>query len=124
MTVAELREALEMMPGHWPVHVAVRADGSGGGADEDWMNDMATQGSRMPRGWQAQYQTRCDCCGRFVRPGQPGSSWVMVPETDWNRGDERERCPACTEKHGPATCGPQYVAHLCCGVVPNAEVSR
>lgn len=27
---------------------------------EDWMNDMATQDSRMPRGWQAQYQTRCD----------------------------------------------------------------
>lgn len=29
MTVTELREALEKMPGHWPVHVAVRADGSG-----------------------------------------------------------------------------------------------
>lgn len=89
---------------------------------EDWMNDMATQDSRMPRGWQAQYQTRCDCCGRFVRPGAPGSSWVMVPATDWNSGDERERCPACTEKHGPATCGPQYVARLCCGVVPNDRV--
>ena len=25
------------MPGHWPVHVAVRADGSGGGADEDFL---------------------------------------------------------------------------------------
>ena len=30
MTVNELREALEKMPGHWPVHVAVRADGSAG----------------------------------------------------------------------------------------------
>ena len=37
MTVNELREALEKMPGHWPVHVAVRADGSGGGADEDFL---------------------------------------------------------------------------------------
>ena len=25
------------MPGHWPVHLAVRADGSGGGADEDFL---------------------------------------------------------------------------------------
>ena len=23
---------------------------------------------------------RCDSCGRFVRPGSPGSSWVMVPD--------------------------------------------
>lgn len=37
MTVNELREALEKMPGHWPVHVAVRADGSGGGADENFL---------------------------------------------------------------------------------------
>lgn len=29
MNVAELREALAKMPAHWPVHVAVRADGSG-----------------------------------------------------------------------------------------------
>ena len=37
MTVQELREALAGMPGHWPVHLAVPADGSGGGADEDFL---------------------------------------------------------------------------------------
>ena len=90
---------------------------------ENWMNDMATREPRNRRGWHAQYQTRCDCCGRFTQPGVLGSSWVMVPCSDVSMGDERERCPACTEKHGPATCGHQYVAHLCCGVVTNAEIS-
>lgn len=37
MTVQELREALEKMPGHWPVHLAVACDGSGGGGDEDFL---------------------------------------------------------------------------------------
>lgn len=37
MTVQQLREALATMPAHWPVHLAVRADGSGGGADEDFL---------------------------------------------------------------------------------------
>ena len=37
MTVQELREALASMPGHWPVHLAVAADGGGGGADEDYL---------------------------------------------------------------------------------------
>lgn len=64
-------------------------------------------------------RARCDRCGRFMRPGVPGSSWVMVPDCPpVSFGDERERCPACTEKHGPAECSPQYVKHLCCGVVP------
>lgn len=91
---------------------------------EDWMNDMATREPRGRRGWHAQWQTRCDCCGRFLRPGEPGGSWVMVPATDWNSGDERERCQACTEKHGQAYCGPGYVEHLCCGMNPthNGEV--
>lgn len=35
MNVRELREALAAMPDHWPVHVEVPADGSGGGADTD-----------------------------------------------------------------------------------------
>ena len=92
---------------------------------EDWMNDMATREPRNPRGLQAQYQLRCDCCGKFVRPGEPGGSWVMVPGTDWNAEDERERCPACTEKHGMAHCGPGYVTDLCCGMnkMPNAEIT-
>ena len=72
------------------------------------------------------YIPKCDYCGRFMRPGAPGSSWVMVPACDipgeW--GDERDRCAACTEKHGPAVCSPKYRADLCCGVIPNPEVAR
>ena len=83
---------------------------------EDWMNSMATDDSKPARGWQAQHQPRCDCCGRFVLPGTEGGSWVMVPATDWNAGDERERCAKCTAKHGMAHCGPGYVEHLCCGM--------
>ncbi len=52
MTVQELREALASMPGHWPVHLAVAADGGGGGADEDYLytlecvpENFPTQGS-------------------------------------------------------------------------------
>lgn len=37
MNVQQLIEALQAMPGHWPVHLAVTADGSGGGADEDFL---------------------------------------------------------------------------------------
>lgn len=72
------------------------------------------------RGWFAQYQLRCDMCGRFVRPGSPGSSWVNVPHSDVSSGDERERCATCTEKHGPAECAPYYVKEFCCGVVPKS----
>jgi hypothetical protein len=36
VTVQELREALAAMPDHWPVHVEVRADSSGGGADFEY----------------------------------------------------------------------------------------
>ena len=87
---------------------------------EDWMNDMATDDRRPPRGWQAKWQTRCDCCGRFMLAGSPGSSWVMVPATDMNSGDERERCHACTKKHGAAQAGPGYVTHFVQGVVSDA----
>lgn len=37
MNVQEFRDALQTIPGHLPVHVAVPADGSGGGADEDFL---------------------------------------------------------------------------------------
>jgi len=37
MNVKQLREALENMPEHWPVHVEVSTDGSGGGADVDYL---------------------------------------------------------------------------------------
>lgn len=90
------------------------------------LNDLADDDGKPARGWQAQYQPRCDCCGRFVVPGAEGGSWVMVPATDWNAGDERERCAACTEKHGMAHCGPGYVEHLCCGMnkPSNAGIQR
>lgn len=65
----------------------------------------------------ANFHSRCDTCGKFMRPGSPGSSWVMVPAVDFDFGDERERCAACTKSHGPAECEGKYVKHLCCGVV-------
>lgn len=40
MTVAELREALATMPGHWPVHVEIVCDDfgvvNGKGSTTDW----------------------------------------------------------------------------------------
>ena len=77
---------------------------------------MLAEFEKATRNYWAQYQPRCDCCGKFTRPGTPGGSWVMVPATDWNAGDERERCPACTTKHGMARCSTGYVEHLCCGM--------
>lgn len=90
---------------------------------EDWMNDVATDDSKPARGWQAQWQTRCDRCGRFLLPGAPGSSWVRVPFTDVSPGDERDRCAACTAKHGPAKAMPGYVEHLVQGVVAMSAAS-
>ena len=87
---------------------------------EDWMNDMAMDDSKPARGWHAKWQTRCDCCGRFVLPGLPGSSWVHVPDSHVSAGDDRERCAACTKKRGPAKAMPGYVEHLVRGVVPDA----
>ncbi len=71
------------------------------------------------------FRPRCDSCGRFVRPGSPGSSWVMVPDfPPMSFGDERERCATCTEKYGPAECATQYVKHLCCGVIPREDATQ
>jgi hypothetical protein len=36
MTVQQLREALQAMPGHWPVHVKVRGN-EFDGEDWDWL---------------------------------------------------------------------------------------
>jgi hypothetical protein len=36
MTVAQLIEALQAMPGHWPACVAITVEGSGGGADVEY----------------------------------------------------------------------------------------
>lgn len=40
MTVAELREALAAMPGHWPVHVEISTDSSGSVSGEGWSTDF------------------------------------------------------------------------------------
>jgi hypothetical protein len=47
-------------------------------------------------------------------------SWVNVPHSDVSMGDERERCAACTKKHGPAKAMPGYVEHLVQALIPNA----
>lgn len=47
----------------------------------------------------------CDCCGRFVSCGKPGTSWSQ----DWSYDldgcptlhDPRWRCSECTAEHGP-----------------------
>lgn len=69
------------------------------------------------RSFQARFQTRCDCCGRFMIPVS-GSSWVRVPHSDVSFGDERDRCAECTAAHGPARAMPGYVPELVQGVVP------
>lgn len=48
MTVSELREALAKMPGHLPVHLAVRADASGGCSDEDFLFTLECKQEAFP----------------------------------------------------------------------------
>lgn len=48
MTVEQLREALAGMPGHLPVHIEVPADGSGGGADADYLYTLDCQIEAYP----------------------------------------------------------------------------
>lgn len=48
MNVKELREALEKMPDHWPVHLAVAAEGSGGWADEEYLFTLECVAESFP----------------------------------------------------------------------------
>lgn len=48
MTVAQLMERLQAMPGHIPVHVEFPADGSGGGADTDYFYTLDCELSSFP----------------------------------------------------------------------------
>jgi hypothetical protein len=63
---------------------------------------------------------KCDCCGKFVRPNQPGVSWVFVPDAGLP-GDYEEdawRCVTCTKSHGqimPAQRG--LVLEQVCGII-------
>lgn len=47
MNVRELREALEKMPDHWPVHVAVRADRDSF-SDEDYLYTLECKPEAFP----------------------------------------------------------------------------
>lgn len=77
---------------------------------EDWMNDMATDDRKMPRGWQAVWQIRCDKCARFVNENGPGVSWSQDWSYDYDGTpclhDATWRCSRCTDKHGiqPSNC--------------------
>ena len=48
MTVAKLIEELQAIPGHLPVHVAIKADGSGGGAETDYHYILGAELSSFP----------------------------------------------------------------------------
>ncbi|MFG6462286.1 hypothetical protein ACG04Q_11960 [Roseateles sp. DXS20W] len=48
MNVQQLREQLAELPGHWPVHVEVEKDGSGGGGDVDFHFALDVQPSSFP----------------------------------------------------------------------------
>lgn len=48
MNVAQLIEALQSLPSHWPVHVAVPADGNGGGAATDYLYTLDVESFNFP----------------------------------------------------------------------------
>lgn len=48
MTVAQMIEELSRLPGHWPVHVAMPVDGSGGGADTEYLYTLGVEASSFP----------------------------------------------------------------------------
>lgn len=71
---------------------------------EDWINELATRDDRPRRGWQAYFQSRCECCGKFVQQGGPGVSWAQQWSYDYDGTpdlhDPTYRCSPCTDKHG------------------------
>jgi len=71
--------------------------------------------STFARGWQAQYQERCDVCGKFVSACAPGVSWSQQWSYDYDGTpdlhDPTYRCSSCTDTHGvkPTNChGERY----------------
>lgn len=48
MTVAELIEKLQAMPGYWPVHIERSIDGSGGGADKEYLYVLDCEAGNFP----------------------------------------------------------------------------
>jgi hypothetical protein len=48
MTVSDMIEKLQAMPGHWPVHIAVTTDGSGGCADTEYQYILDVERGNFP----------------------------------------------------------------------------
>jgi hypothetical protein len=46
--------------------------------------------------------TRCVCCGRFMKPNIKGTSWVAVPDTPFTVEENDWQCKTCTDKYGKA----------------------
>jgi len=76
---------------------------------EDWMTDEGGREANA-RSIKAIYQTRCDCCGRFLVESAPGVSWSQSYAYDFDGTpdlhDATFRCSPCTDKHGikPTNC--------------------
>lgn len=53
----------------------------------------------------AEFQPRCDCCGRFVQVNSPGVSWCQT-YTHLSLNDPTYRCSPCTDRLGvrPTNC--------------------
>lgn len=64
--------------------------------------------------WRSCSRFNCDCCGRFVSPGAPGTSWSRQWYYDLDGcpdlEDEEWRCAKCTDKHGVGStnCAPTF----------------
>mgnify|MGYP000865221313 FL=1 len=57
---------------------------------------------------------KCDACGRFMRPGSPGSSWSQQWSHDMSGypdlHDPKYRCATCTDAYGVGrtNCAPSF----------------
>lgn len=60
---------------------------------------------------------RCCACGKFFQHGQPGSSWVFVPDSYLTREEDRVQCRRCTEKLGALTPNQSVRVDKCSGVI-------
>ena len=43
---------------------------------------------------------KCDICGLFMSPSEPGASRYFVPDSDRSYEDFGYRCAKCTKLHG------------------------
>lgn len=59
---------------------------------------------------------KCDTCGRFFKPEEPGSSWAFVPDTPFTYEETALQCARCTETHGPVLPRQSVNVKMCSGV--------